>query len=398
MYQWLRGVPLSGLSFPLVTASGTYAKNYNTAQLSGVISKDGGAWAALGSRLSGIPGDGIYTLCALSSTEMTCYSWLIKITANSGCLDQAILGYNLSGPVLNADISGFAHSIDCSGNNAILVATSNIPLAVASGWVGCSGNDNILQAVSNIPATVNYSSIAQQVWNTVRDIATSGTTFGGAVNISGFDGLVTAVSGLKNDISGLPQILLNQSGLATLTSVSGLRAPIENQVWDALVTNHNLDETFGWHIEAIETNVTVSSIARQVWNTVQTVATSATTFGGLITAISGLKNDVSGLPGLYANTSGLAHALDCSGIHGVLVATSAVPAAVGALDVTDAAGLTSGTLAHTARLLRWFSWDGLVIDKRYTPNRLYLKTSATATSSYWNLTDDADTTNRTRGG
>lgn len=263
--SWLYGVPISGISFPMVTASGTYAKGYDTAQLSGVISKDGGAWAAIGSRISGLPGDGVYTIAALSSTEMTAYTWFIKITANSGCLDQGILGLNGSGRVLYSDISGFAHRLDCSG----------------------------------------------------------------------IDQIYTAVTSAINQV----------------------------------------------HVDLESTYLAVTSGVN-----------------GTLVAVSGLKNDVSGLPGIYSNTSGLAHAIDCSGINGVMVATSALPNAIATIDTTDAASLTSGTLAHTMRLLRWFSWDDLVIDKRYTPNRLYLKTSATATSSYWNLTDDADTTNRTRGG
>jgi len=273
MYQWLRNTPLSGLSFPLTTASGTFAKGYNPAQLSGSISVDGGGWSALGSRISGIPGDGVYTIASLSGdTEMACYSWMVKITANSGCLDQCILGYNLSGPALVVD---------------------------------CSGNDKIL----------------------------------------------TAVSGLRNDISGL----------CTLTNLSASQA------------QQNID------LSGFTRPVDVSGINDNINQLRTDTAVYASGNNKILVAISGLKNDV-------------------SGINGVLTAISSVPNAVASIDVTDSAVLISGTLAHTARLVRWFSWDNLVIDKTYTPNRLYLKDSATTISGYWELTDDSDVTKRTRGG
>lgn len=276
-FQWQYATPLSGLSFPMVTASGTYAQGYDPAQLSGVISKDGGAWAALGSRISGIPGDGVYTIASLSSTEMTAYTWIIKITANSGCLDQGILGFNLSGFTKYTDISGFAHSLDCSGLNNINSQLAPIQTAVSGVRPG------VLTDLSSV-------------------------TFA-----------------LELELETDPALLhpINISGFAHATDCSGIN--------------------------------------------------------GTLTAVSGLKNDVSGLPG-------------------VLIATSAIPGAIGGFSISDTDALTSGTIAHTMRLLRWFSWENLVIDKRYTPNRLYLKTDATNTSSYWTLTDDANTTNRTRGG
>jgi hypothetical protein len=533
-YQWMYGVPLSGLSFPLITASGTYAKNYAPAQLSGVISKNGGAWAALGTRFSGIPGDGVYTLASLSSTEMTCYSWLIKITANSGCMDQSILGYNLSGlatavqvsalsNVQGLDYSGIAaqvwNSLQAtytsnttmavigSGNAALLTAVSGIPLAVGSGWIGCSGNDKILTAVSSVgvtAATVDTSAIAARVWNTTLASYTSSTTFGGNfsglahavdcsgnnnllvaisgiplavgsgwVGCSGNDNILTAVSsvptalvatlslaiaaisGLKNDVSGLPGILVAVSAPKILASayhsgatIMGVAnamsgnagtanvdvSTIAAQVWNSVHTVFTSSTTFGGAttvsglnvlyssfapimvaVSAIPNvvasgfapiltavssvpggivvlnNVDMSSIAAQVWNSVNTVFTSATTFGGV------LVNNTSGLPGILVAISGIPLAV-ASGINRIAVGLSSIPDGVIGASIEDADVLVSGTVGHTLRLVRWFSWDNMYIDKTFTPARLYLKTDGTNYSSWWSVTDTSSVTSRVRGG
>lgn len=116
--EWMYGTAISGISFPMITASGTLANGYDPATMSTVLSKDGGAWSAISGRMSGIPGNGWYTLASLSSTEMTCTTWAIKITANSGCLDQGIIGVNKSGVL--------------SGLAGVLAAVSGVPDGVGS--------------------------------------------------------------------------------------------------------------------------------------------------------------------------------------------------------------------------------------------------------------------------
>jgi len=432
MYQWLYATPLSGLSFPMVTASGTYAKSYAATALSAVISKDGGAWAALGSRISGIPGDGVYTLAALSSTEMTCYSWLIKITANSGSLDQSILGYNLSSVNLLSAISGLKN--DVSGLPGILAASSG-PVVLRPGThtnalVGLWGSthtsaqiavvDTILNPTSSA-VSVDVSSIAYQVWNSKTGTYSASGTLAGSVvetvsNTSNIAGIVSsgvyptivAISGIKNDVSGLPGILVAASG--TTTAVASGFAPILAAVSGATaITN-------------------TSAVALQVWNTARTVAASSTTFGGMV-EVSGLANllgavsglgvnplnvsglspimtqvsalasitvAVSGLNGILSAISGLAN--DVSGINGLQTSVSNIPGNIANYVIDDAAALTSGTVGHTLRQLRWFAWEDLKIDKTYLPNRLYLKSDETNYSSWWSLIDNVNNTERIRGG
>lgn len=242
--NWLYGTAISGVPFPMVTASGTLAAGYTPGTMSAVLSKDGGAWADLSGRISGIPGNGVYTLVSLSSTEMACYTWAAKISAASGCLDQILVGVNGSGPALATTISGFA----------------------------------TLDSVSGLP--------------------------GIAASISGLNtsNLISQCSSIYASISGIP---------------------------------------------------------------------------GIASAISGL------------NTSNLI--AQCSSI---LAGISSVPSGVGLIPTTTSTVLASGTLAHDSRLIRRFAWGDLTIDKRYTPYRMYLQDDAGNMSSYFELTDDSNTTVR----
>lgn len=155
MDSWTYGVALSGHQFPLVTASGTMAANYDTEQLSGCISKDGGQWTALTNDISGIADTaganrgeaGWYCISEITATEMQCYTWAIKVCADSGCLVQGIVGTNQSGP---------ATALDVSGHHNILVAVSTCPQGTwdepwADREVATSGMNKILTAVSGCP-------------------------------------------------------------------------------------------------------------------------------------------------------------------------------------------------------------------------------------------------------
>ena len=373
MYQWQYGIPLSGLSFPLVTASGTFAVGYDCGQLSGMISINGGNWSGLGGRISGIPGNGVYTVASLSSTEMTCYSWMIRVTAASGCLDQCILGYNLSGNAKTTDVSGLATLTSVSAEPGILTAVSGVTATVNYSSVANQVWNTLLTNntssttfgnLQNVGGAANVSSIALQVWNTVQAGATSTTTFGGMVNISGLGNVLAAISGIPLAVaSGFSPLLVAVSGIP-LVIASGF-SPILSAV--SGLTNN------------------VSGLP------------------GVLTAVSNLATNVSGLPGVMTAVSGIPLAVGsgwvgCSGINGVMGAVSGVPAGVGLISIQDGDALTSGTLAHTARLLRWFSWGPLIIDKTYTPNRLYLQTDNVNVSSWWSLTDGVNSTNRARGG
>jgi hypothetical protein len=329
--EWKYGESMSGIPFTLTTASGTLAIGYSAAQLSGVWSKDGGAWAALGSRISGIPGDGVYTLASLSSTEMTCNTWALKVSANSGCLPQVMIGYNRSGlPSVNdvsglaailsnvssigANISGKALKTDVSALAGILVAISGLKVDVSG-----------LAHATDVSALLNVASVTDMcsgVWG-YSGVASSRFVTGGA-NI--------------------------QAGAATVDN-----SAIANQVW--LWSDNSTSGRYITGGGGGSASVDISSIALQTWNTVRTIATSATTFGGyinvsggfvnvsgldllatltsvsgnnnLLSAISGLKNDVSGLPGIMTQISSLSvsisgHALktDVSAIAGILAATS----------------------------------------------------------------------------
>lgn len=206
--NWQFGTVLSGLTFPLFTLSGTPAINYAVASLSSVISKDAQAFVALGNRVSTNPGSavGVYSLTSLSSTEMQCYTWTVKITANSGCQMQTIHGLNMSGPALTSDINTAISGI------ATLTSVSALP--------------GILNAVSGL----NTSNIIFQCSSIIGGVSTPVTLITGQTTYaSGLNSILAATSGLKNDISGLPAMFtnissigLNQSGVSLRNDVSSL--------------------------------------------------------------------------------------------------------------------------------------------------------------------------------
>jgi hypothetical protein len=221
--NWLYGTAISGIQFPLITASGTLAKGYNTATLSGVISKDGGAWAALNGRISGIPGDGWYNLVSLSSTEMTCYTWSVKVTANSGCLDQGIVGINMSGYATAVDVSGIGNLyISVSGLPGILANTSSLMV---------TGSGHALTAqVSGLPQiTINTSGLAlKSDVSSLPELWISNSGHALRIDVSALAATYIATSGLDNiykAISGFDKILVAVSGvaIASASSVAGIQ-------------------------------------------------------------------------------------------------------------------------------------------------------------------------------
>ena len=115
-----------------------------------------------------------------------------------------------------------------------------------------------------------------------------------------------------------------------------------------------------------------------------------------VSALAVVTATVSGLTPILAAISGLV--TDVSAINGIMVATSSVPGCVVSTMIDDGAELVSGTIGHTLRLVRWFAWEDLKIDKTYLPNRLYLKTDNTNYSSWWSLIDNVNNTERIRGG
>ena len=431
MYQGTYNGAMSGILFPLITASGTYAKNFNTTSISAIfIGYPGnGGYTSLSGRMSGIPGDGVYTITNLTAIEMQCYTWAIKITANSGCLDQTILGQNLgySATHIITAVSGLKN--DVSGLPGILAASSG-PVVLRPGThtnalVGLWGSTHTSSQIARVTdltnageATVDVSTIAAQVWNSLTATYTSSATLAGNIanvlaatsavtnNVaSGFAPVIGAISGLKNDVSGLPGILTATSG--TTTAVASGFAPIIASV------------------SSIPSNI--SSTAKQVWETVRDSFTSSTTFGATINVsglddvlpavsglslslaqVSGLTNlmtqlsslsegvVVSGMDNLLAAVSGLA--VDVSGISAIMDAVSGVPSGIANFNIADSESLTSGTMAHTMRLVRWFAWEDLFIDKTYLPNRLYMRTDATNYSSWFSLIDNVNYTERIRGG
>jgi hypothetical protein len=321
--QSLYGVPISGISFPMVTGSGTYATGYDPAQLSGVLSKNGGAWAALGTRFSSIPGAGVYTLASTSSTEMQCYTWAIMITANSGCLPQTILGQCVSGYALVSDVN--------TANSGLATLTS----------------------------------------------------------VSGMAGILLQTSGLIVQCSA---IYGTTSGLATLLSVSGATGILANT--STIIGNtSNILSNLSSIIAGVSTPVTLAAG--------QTVYASG--LSPILTAVSNIPSaDVTNISSMLLSTqasmSGFAHSVDASGNNNLLAAVSGVVSGVAGIATTDSLTIASGTLAEDIRRLRWFAWENLVVDKTFTPNRLYLKTDGTNYSSYYQLTDDTNYTKRTRGG
>jgi hypothetical protein len=199
-YQWIYGTALSGLPVNLVTASGTSAVGYNATMLSTVISKDGTAWGSMSGRISSIPGDGVYTIGSITPTEMQCYFWAIQVKSNSGCIDRTITGYNLSGPVLNADISGIARIVNVSGLPGISTATSGIATLTAVS----SAQYTILTAVSGV-ATLNA----------VSGIAT-------LTSVSSIPGTLTAISSVGTyDGPGNTAVNHDTGGTDNLRYMSG---------------------------------------------------------------------------------------------------------------------------------------------------------------------------------
>ena len=333
--------------------------------------------------------------------------------------------------------------VGVSAELGILTAVSAIPLAVASGWVGLSTEQGILTAVSNITATVNLSAVANQVWNTLLSENTSSTTFGnlqntgGSVNLSAVANQVWNTLLANNTSATTFGNLQNAGGSVNLSAVA-------LQVWNTVQTTATSATTFGGMVNVSGLNNILTAVSNiplavasgwvgvsaelgiltaisaiplavasgfapvltAVSNVPLAVASGWVGVSGnnsILTAVSALVNSVSGLQGLQTSVSGIPLAVGsgwvgCSGMNGVMGAVSGVPSAVGLISCQDTDTLVSGTLAHTARMLRWFSWGNLVIDKTYSPQRLYLQTDATNVSSWWSLTDNAGSTNRTRGG
>jgi len=393
---WLYGTAISGLQFPLTTLSGTYALYYGSGALSSVISRDGGPWQATTYTISGIPGDGVYTLAALSDTEMQCLVWYLKISSASGCTDYAIQGFNMSGIALRTDVSALKGTL--AACSTIVEAVSNVHgaqiLAATSGLkVDVSGMRGIMTAVSGLRNDVSGLPGILTAVSSVR------------IAVSGLPGILAATSGLKNDVSGLPGILTAISGVPGNIPGSNLSAFAE-QVWNTITATYTSSTTFGGAlidktddiltaVSAIPGNIpgsNVSSFAERVWNTLVSSNTSSATFGGhLATLIN--QNLIA--------TSGTASAAVAGNVpyfNDILAAVSGAAGATKDVLISDITTLTSGTIGHTLRLIRWALWENLVVDKRYTPNRLYLKNSATATSAYFELSDTSNSTTKTRGG
>lgn len=292
--QGVYATPISGIPFPMVTASGTYAANYDTVQMSAVLSKDGGAWASLSGRISGIPGNGVYTLVSLSSSEMTCRMWAIKVGAASGCLDQTIIGQNspidtsaiasqiwnsltasyTSTPTFGGAVVLSGEMVNVSGLNNLATATnvSGLPGILANTSNLIAQTSSVLNAVSSVTATVNVSAVASQVWNTVISTSISSNTFGGAITLSGDPVTLAPINHVSSRISIVDAATTVSSAIDVATAMSS--------VWNY---GGGLSSRFitGGSVAATAT-VDYSGIASQVWNTVTANNTSSTTFGGAV--------------------------------------------------------------------------------------------------------------------
>jgi len=424
------GVALSGIMFPLVTASGTYAKNYAAESISGVfIGYPGtGDYTSLSGRISGILGGTMYAIASLTALEMSCDNWAIKFSTTSGSLDQILVGQNdgyTPTDIITA-VSGLKNNV--SGLPGILAACSG-PVVLRPGvhtnaLVGLWGSTHTSSQIARVidggtAPSVDTSSIAAQVWNSLTATYTSSTTFAG----NQIDTLTAISSSVAAVASGFAPILVAVSSITVATEVSGL-TPILAAI--SGVTNA-VASGFAPVLAAAQVATDTSAIAGQVWNTIKTNHTSNTTFGGSV-EVSGLDpiiDAISGLGAVYFNVSGLTPILTqvssigarietsgfnltlaaisglsvgISGLDNILTAVSSVAVGVANIATDDAAELTSGTLAHTARMLRWFAWEDLYIDKTYLPNRMYLRTDATNYSSYFTLIDNVNYTERVRGG
>lgn len=296
-YNWTYGVALSGLQFPLVTASGTLAIGYDTAQLSGSLSQNGLNWSGLTNNISGIPGGGVYSIASLTATEMTCNAWTVKIVSNSGCLPQILLGINALAQV--------------------------------------SGLDNILTAISGCPAGV---------W--IQPTRTIDR--------------VDAVSGRVT----LEMYTHSGATIPVVTRVDNLSGKVTTQI---------VEDKTGYSLVADQTAITI----------------------GTVNAVVGVSGKVTLSPVTHSGAI-FNQIVPVSGLIGILTAISGVPTGVRDVNTATENILTSGTIGHDLMQLRHINCENLYIDKTYTPDRLYVRSSGANYSSYFTLADDANSTTRTR--
>lgn len=405
-YQWLYNTPISGLQFPMVTASGPYAAGFAPTSISAEISKDGGAWASLSGRISSIPGNGVYTIANLTAAEMQCYTWFIKLAVNSGALEQGLAGINIS-----AHTAILAAQVHTSAQIPVVTEVRNVSGGVQlNNNVHASAEIAVVTQVRNAmsgnagTANVDISSIALQVWNTLRNTAASGPTFGGYVNASGIQGVILApqvhtsavipiVTEVRN-ISGkvslnagvhasaiIPEVtqVLNLSGTVMLAGVNHAGAIIPvvttvNNISGGVQLNN------GVHASA------QIAIVTEVRNVSGNVVLAGITHAGAVIPLVTQVNNLSGTVVIVANNDKTGYGINISSVN-----------AIRDIATTDAASLTSGTIANDLRMLRWFTFENWTIDKTTTPDRLYLWNGANMSSLYYNLTDDAAETKRTRG-
>lgn len=408
-YQWLYGTPISGLQFPMVTASGPYAAGFAATAISAEISRDGGAWQSLSGRISSIPGNGVYTIAALTAAEMQCYSWFIKLTTNSGSLEQGLPGINIS-----AQMAVLAAQVHTSAQIPVVTEVRNVSGAVQlNNNVHASAEIAVVTQVRNAmsgnagTANVDISSIALQVWNTLRATAASAPTFGGYVNASGIQGVILAPQVHTSAQIPIVTEVRNISGtviLAGVTHTGAIIPTIEN-----LSGKVNLNA--GVHTSAIIPEVTQLinlsgkvnlnagvhtsaqiPIVTEVRNVSGVVVLMGVNHAGATIPIVTIVENISGLVVVGANQDKVNYSI--SGVVGINVSSVN---AVRDIATTDAASLTSGTIANDLRMLRWFTFENWTIDKTTTPDRLYLWNGANMSSLYYSLTDDAAETKRTRG-
>jgi len=246
-------------------------------------------------------------------------------------------------------------------------------------------------------ASINVSGIAAQVWNSLTTTYTSSITFGGSVmvsgklaTVSGLDNILVASSGndkIYNSVSGFDKILTAVSGVSVnasgndklLSAISGLKNDVSG-------------------IPALYLSNSGHALTSQVSG-----------FDKILTAVSGLWANGSGTDKIYTAVSGFDKILTAvsglwsngSGTDKILTAVSGIPTAsassVAGIATTDATVLTSGTLAHDSRMVRHFTWNDMVIDKRYTPARQY-HYNGTNQSSWFDIADDSNIATRVRGG
>jgi hypothetical protein len=385
-YQWNYGVALSGLTFQMHTNSGTVAIYPNAANLSAVMSVNGGqAVTALGNVVSGVASSRFYSIATIAAANMACYTWCVLVTSNSGSQPTTVHGYNLSGPVRTTDLSGEAEyrtssyawfndmdgEIDYIRDNVSGIVMGSTPVMLR-GTYHASAKIDVCQVVNSALLnttlyTNDTSSIAGQVWNSLTASYTSSTTMGGK-------------------------------------SVSVDSSAIADRVWNSLTTTYTSSPTFGGAVMVSGKLSTVSGL--------DNILTASSGNDKILQAVSGIKNDVSGIPGLYISNSGHALKVDVSALAGIynaisgfdkiLTAVSGVPSAAGiaagssvaGIQTADSTSLTSGTLAHDVRMARWMN-DNMVIDKTWTPYRQYYW-NGTNMSAYFDIADDSNSATKTR--